>query len=329
MILAGDIGGTKTHLALYEERGSDSTASAVYSSAAYGSLQEIIWTFLEEAGATPTSACFGIAGPVQNRRCVTTNLNWVVDANEIASMLQLAPSSLEVINDLVANAWGISALKPEDYRVLHAGSSRAQGNAAVISAGTGLGEAGMFWDGKRHHPFASEGGHADLGPRNAREFELSQYLDRKFGRVSYERVLSGPGLANIYHFLRDSWPTEEDPEIAQTLQEKQTDPAACISEAAVAENSPLCRLALEMFLEIYGAEAGNLALKMMATGGVWLGGGIAAKLASTIAETPHFMNGFTSKGQLGYLVERIPVRIILNQQTALLGAAQYAFELLR
>lgn len=198
------------------------------------------------------------------------------------------------------------------------------GNCAVISPGTGLGEAGMFWDGLRHHPFASEGGHADFGPRSEVEFEMMQFLKRDFGRVSYERLLSGPGLFNIYRFLRETGRGTEEQWLTAELTE--SDPAPIISAAAVSGRSSLCEQALAIFLEILGAEAGNLALKMMATGGVWLGGGIVAKLADTLLQSDAFMSGFTSKGKLSHVVEKIPVRVILNDQAALLGSIRYALD---
>ena len=229
-----------------------------------------------------------------------------------------------LINDLEANARGIAWLQPEDYITIHEPTVNPVGNCAVISPGTGLGEAGMFWDGLRHHPFASEGGHADFGPRSEMEFEMMQFLKRDFGRVSYERLLSGPGLFNIYRFLRETSRGMEEEWLTEELQGQ--DPAPAISAAAQSGRSPLCEQALEIFLEILGAEAGNLALKMMATGGVWLGGGIVAKLAETLQESSAFMSGFTSKGKLSHVVEKIPVRVILNDQAALLGSIRYALD---
>ena len=223
-----------------------------------------------------TRASFGIAGPVRNGRCEATNLPWVVDSKTLAKRLGLKRVGL--INDLEANAYGIAVLQSTDFVILNKGARNAKGNKAIISAGTGLGEAGMYWDGQVHRPFPSEGGHADFAPRNHLEMELLDYLMKRYRRVSYERLVSGPGLVNVYQFLRDTGKGEEPAWLAEQM--RHGDPAPIISQHAMDGKSPLCLHALELFVSLYGAEAGNLALKIMATGGVYLGGGIAPKIVS-------------------------------------------------
>jgi glucokinase len=226
-----------------------------------------------------------------------------------------------LINDLQANAMGIAVLEPGDVVTLNQAKGSTPGNVAVIAAGTGLGEAAMYWDGVDHHVFASEGGHCDFAPLTEVEIDLLRYLHGRFGHVSFERVVSGPGLVNIYQFLRDSKHVAE-PEWL-TTEMTRGDPAAAISRSAAAATWPLCEQAVDLFVSIYAAEAGNLALKVMATGGVYLGGGIAPKMLSKLAG-PLFMHAFTSKGRMQPLLESIPVKVIVNENTALLGAARTA-----
>lgn len=321
MILAGDIGGTNTRLGFFTVAG-ERLACVVedtFPSRAHGGLAEIVSQFLSAHNLSVSFACFGIAGPIKQGRSETTNLPWVVDAQQLASTLGLPVVIL--INDLEANAYGIATLKPTDCVVLNAGAPDAGGNAAVIAAGTGLGEAGLYWDGRAYRPFATEGGHADFAPRTPLEIELLHFLLRQFAHISYERVLSGPGLLNIYRFLRDTGRGEEPAWLAEELQ--QRDPAAAITQAALAGRCALCEQALDFFISLYGAEAGNLALKVMATGGVFIGGGIAPKIMQKLT-TPIFMEAFIAKGRMQSVLEAIPVRVILNDQTALFGAARCA-----
>ena len=321
MILAGDIGGTSSRLAFFEaEKGRLSMVTErTYPSQKYKGLEEIAVAFAATQPARIEAACFGIPGPVRNGRAVTPNLAWVVDSNSLARELGL--KSLKLINDLEANAHGVAALQPEDFVTLNPGAPDAQGNRTVISVGTGLGEAGMYWDGNCHHPFACEGGHVDFAPRNELETDLLHYLRAKFQRISYERVLSGPGLHLIYQFLRDTRRGEEPPALAKELQ--SADPSAAISVAGMEGRYDICVKALEMFVSFYGAEAGNLALKTMATGGVFVGGGIAPKIIKKL-QGPTFMAAFVDKGRMRALLEAMPVRIIMNESTALLGAARCA-----
>jgi glucokinase len=320
MILAGDIGGTKTLLALFDGDPRQPAVLSTYPSREQTGLESMVAAFLAEHPAEVSAACFGVAGPVQDGIHVdTTNLAWPVDGPRVAEVLHLR--SVALLNDLEANAWGIPALGPDDFAVLNDGAPDARGNAAVISAGTGLGEAGLYWDGERHHPFATEGGHADFAPRGELEIELWRFLAAEYRHVSYERVCSGMGLVNIERFLRAHL-REPRP---QWLQERMAegDPAAAISRAGLDGRDPLAERGVDLLVGIYGAAAGNLALKLMATGGVYLGGGIAPKLLPRLLRGD-FMEAFVDKGRFRSLLERIPVRVILNDQTALLGAARRA-----
>lgn len=321
MILAGDIGGTTARLGCFALRGGRLTSIVEedFSSRDHATLEEIVARFVSGRQVPIERACFGIAGPVKNGRVVTPNLPWVVDRNGLASRLGI--NAVWLINDLEANTYGIATLDAADLLVLNQGSPDRQGNLAVISAGTGLGEAGAYWDGGMHRPVPGEGGHCDFAPRNALETELLQYLLKQYDHVSYERVLSGSGLVNVYSFLRDTGRGAEVVRLAEEMRDQ--DPAAAISKAAMEGQSPLAEQALDLFVSLYGAEAGNLALKFKATGGVFVGGGIAPKIVEKLKQ-PGFMQAFTDKGRLRPLLEAIPVKVILNEKTALLGAARCA-----
>jgi glucokinase len=321
MILAGDIGGTSTRVALFEVTG-DRLVSRVqtnFPSGKYPGLEAILSEFLVANRSPIDVACFGIAGPVRQGRVETPNLTWVVDAQHLAHQLGL--KAVALLNDLESTAYGIATLGRMDFAVLNEGAPVEQGSRAVIAAGTGLGEAALHWDGALHRPFASEGGHTDFAPRDELEVELLLRLRKRFGHVSYERVVSGPGLLNLYEFLRDSGRGSEPSWLSERL--RQEDPSAVIATAALEKSSELCVLALERFVSSYGAEAGNLALKVLATGGVYVGGGIAPKILPKLKE-PIFLESFLDKGRYRKLMESIPVRVILNDRTALLGAARYA-----
>jgi len=321
VVLAGDIGGTNTRLAFFqvENHRLRLVSEAVFPSRKYQNLQQIIGEFSSSQNYRAEAACFGIAGPVNNGVVQTPNLPWTVVASTIANEIGL--TYVQLLNDLEANAHGIELLSASDTICIQAGSAEATGNRAVISAGTGLGEAGLFWDGQKHLVFASEGGHGDFAPRNDLELELLRYLERQFEHVSYERVLSGPGLVNVYSFLRDTGRAEEPDWLRLEMQ--TSNPAAVISSAALAGNNPLCQKALDLFVSIYGAEAGNLGLRFMARGGVFLGGGIAPKIAPKLVSAL-FMESFTAKGRMSSLLQAMPVYIITNEKTALLGAALVA-----
>jgi glucokinase len=321
VILAGDIGGTNTRLAFFaaEEGRLEAAAEATYPSRSYSGPDEIVTEFVKAQQFPVTGAGFGIAGPVRNARCQTTNLPWVVDAQQLAGLLRL--DSVVLINDVEANAYGIATLGTSDFAVLHEGRFNAQGNAAVISPGTGLGEAGLHWDGSRYLPFATEGGHASFAPNDELQDDLLRYLRRQFGHVSWERVLSGSGLFNIYKWLLDTGRCPEPLWLAAELQ--KADPPAVISRIALAGRSELCEKALDLFVTLLGSEAGNFALKVIATGGLYLGGGIAPKILNKLGSAA-FREALIGKGRMRPVLEEIPVRVILNDKTALRGAARCA-----
>ena len=325
LILAGDVGGTNTRLGLFEiTRGRFRLLSEkTYLSKNYKGLENILVNFLKGQREI-VAACFGVAGPVTEEVIVATNLPWWIDIQSLQKLLSL--KKVEVINDLVANAYGISVLKKADFEILNAGKIR-KGTQALISAGTGLGEAILFWDGKQYVPSPSEGGHAEFGPRNHLETELFNYLSDRFNHVSYERVLSGEGLFHIYQFLKDSKRFGSEPSwLSEEM--KGEDPPEVISEMARLRKSKLCWKALDLFTSIYGAAAGNLALQVMAVGGVYVGGGIAPKIIWKLKDGT-FMKAFKDKGRLSRIVAQIPVKVIMNERTALLGAASRAMSLLK
>ncbi|MEO6052760.1 MAG: glucokinase [Chthoniobacterales bacterium] len=324
-VLAGDVGGTKTNLAIFQVSSGELGHELIlvrnqrYPSQSYTSLNGILREFLAEKKEPILSACFGIPGAVKNGKVKPTNLTWSVDATELGAEFNFRHSY--IINDLLANAYGISELKPNDFETLNVGELSAKGNLAVISPGTGLGEAGIYSDGKKFHPFATEGGHTDFGPRNSLEVAMLEYLIKQFGHVSPERIASGQGLENIYKFLRDTERGVEDPEVAREMT--TTDPGAVITKNALASTCPMCQQALEIFISCLGAEAGNLALKVMATGGVYIGGGIPVRILSKLRGTS-FLDAFFDKGRLSSLMRGMPVHVILNDDAALLGSARYA-----
>ena len=321
MILAGEIGATRTRLAAFETEGSrlSCVVEKDYVSHDYPGLAEILPQFIRTEGIGVHSACFGVAGPVQHGRSKISNLPWTIDSVEVAKLLKLP--SVGLLNDLEAYAYGIDALESTDFIALSEGSEDAEGNRAVISAKTGLGVAGLFWDGFRHHPFPCEGGHADFAPRNELQMELLAYLLKKFGRVSAERILSGPGIKNIYDFLRDSHKGEEPASLHDQMA-AAPDAPALISQLAVQGNTPICDQTMSLFVSVFGAETGNCALHYMATGGIFIGGSIAAKNVAKMKE-PVFMESFLDKGRMVSLLKDMPVKIILNDDCGLVGAARY------
>ena len=323
MILAGDIGGTKTNVALFEiEETGKPLAQRSFPSGKYDSLESIVEEFIAEHRPQLTHACFGIAGPVKDGQVRTPNLKWIVDGQTLAQTLKL--ERVNLINDLEATAYGIEGLGEAQLLALNEGHEEHGGHRALIAAGTGLGMAGLFYDGRHYRPIASEGGHIDYAPRTAIEYELLNYMrDQIGGRVSYERVLSGPGLFNIYSFLRDHKYGEEPDWLAEQI--KEGDGSAAVSVAGLGAKSELAVKALDLFAEIYGAMAGNLALLLKSTGGVYVGGGIAPKLIEKLKDGT-FMRAFKDKGRMSALVSNIPVRVILDDKTALYGAARCALE---
>jgi glucokinase len=321
MILAGEIGATGTRLAAFEKEGSrlQLVVEKTYMSQEHSSLSEIITTFIQAEGIAVHSACFGVAGPVRRGRSKISNLPWVIDSRDLAKQLKL--DSVGMINDLEAYAYGIDGLDSKDFVTLNEGSEDAEGNRAVISARTGLGMAGLYWDGFRHHPFACEGGHSDFAPRNALEMELLDYLQKKYGRISCERLLSGPGIKNIYDFLRDAHKAEEPPWLKDQIAAAKDAPAL-ISQLAQEGKAAICDQTLSIFVSIYGAETGNCALNFLSTGGIFIGGSVAAKNVSRMKD-PIFMKSFLDKGRMESLLKEIPVTIVLNDDSGIIGAARY------
>ena len=338
-LLAGDIGGTKTILRLVEvtevtltEKTFKTVKDAQYVSANFPDLVPMVQEFLgQDKYIKPQLACFAIAGPVINNTCNLTNLNWVLETERLEIELDIPKISL--LNDFAANSFGILGLKDFDVHTLQAGEAREDAPIAVIGAGTGLGEAFLIPQGKKYQIFASEGGHADFAPRNDLETALLKYLRTrlKVEHISVERVVSGQGIASIYQFLRDSKFAPESPEIGDRIKtwereaKKTIDPAAIISQAAFKQSDRLCEKTMEIFLEAYGAETGNLALKLLSYGGIYIAGGIAAKVLP-LMQDGRFLNTFKDKGRVSALIEEIPVHIVLNPQVGLVGSVLYALQ---
>ena len=320
MILAGDIGGTNARLAYFQPQNGHLrlVSERVFPSREHSELGEIVTQFLKDSGERPEVACFGIAGPVTNGRVETSNLPWIIEQSTLAKQIQLPCTFL--INDLEASAWGVGAMTSADLIALNHVTGPVSGNQGVIAPGTGLGEAGLFWDGENHRVFACEGGHADFAPQDDLQIELLRFLRKRFGHVSYERVLSGPGLVNVFEFLCTSG-YKESAELAH--QRKIGDAAAAISRAALTATDTTAEKALDIWISVYAAEASNLALKVMATGGIFLAGGISPKILPKLKSTL-FMNSFVDKGRLRPVVEAIPVQVVINQNAGLLGAARCA-----
>jgi len=323
--LAGDIGGTKTHLALYQDQGGKTTCvkDQKFPSKDYPNLRTIVKKFLVGVGFEIERACFGIAGPVEDGKSKATNLPWLIDSKQLETELKIEKVAL--INDLEANAYGLKVLSDDEFFILNEGDPNAYGNQAMISAGTGLGEAGIYFDGKDHLPFACEGGHTDFGPRNEVEDQLLHYLRKKFEHVSYERILSGPGLYTLYQFVVETKQEDEDLEALELIN--NGDSPRLVSQLGLSGESAACAKTLQLFASIYGAEAGNIALKIFALGGVFIGGGIAPKILEVIKKGD-FMESFRGKGRFAQLLSDIPVKVVLNDNTALLGSMYYARNLI-
>jgi len=325
MILAGDVGGTKVHLALYNfENGRlQPVRDQKFPAHDFASLDDVVKKFLaggNEKQEEIIAACFGCPGPVRDGRLKLTNLPWTLDTRDLVKSLGIP--HIFLINDLEANGYGIPELAPEAIFTLHNGDPEASGNAGLIAAGTGLGEALLIWEGKAHRPIPSEGGHGDFAARSNREIALLEYLRASLkGRVSWERVVSGLGIKNIYAFLRDVEKISEPGWLHDRMLAE--DPNAVIGQCAEDGSSSLCFETMKMFTGAYGAESGNIALKVLATGGMYLGGGIAPKILKTLRNGT-FMQAFLDKGRLSPLLQSIPVRVILDDTCALLGAAAFA-----
>jgi glucokinase len=321
VILAGDIGATRTRLAAFQTEGNrlNCVVQKIYPSQEHSGLLEVLREFIRTEGIPVHSACFGVAGPVRGGKSKISNLPWTIDCKELAAQLKL--NSVGLLNDLEAYAYGIDALESKDFVTLSEGLEDAEGNRAVISAKTGLGMAGLYWDGFRHHPFACEGGHADFAPRNELQAELSSYLQKKFGHVSCERVLSGPGIRNIYEFLRETKKAEE-PESLRDQFKNARDPSALIAQLALTDSAPICVQVMDIFVSILGAETGNCALRYMTTGGIFIAGVIAAKNVEKL-KNEAFLQAFLDKGRMSSLLKDMPVRVILNDDCGLIGSARY------
>jgi glucokinase len=320
MILAGDVGGTKVHLALYDFINGklEYSRDARYPAKDYSGLEEVVREFL--GAIKVTAACFGVPGPVRDGRLRLTNLPWTLDSRELS--VSLGITHVFLINDLEANGYGVAELTSEQIYVLSEGDASQLGTRALLAAGTGLGEGLLIWNGHSHVPYPCEGGHTDYAPRNEDEIDLLRFLKQKYnGRISFERVLSGMGLTNIYEFLREVRGMVEPVWLAERMAAE--DPNAVITELALAAKSEICEKTLDMFVSAYGAEAGNLALKLLSVGGVYIGGGIAPRILEKLKDGT-FMKAFTDKGRLSQLLINMPVRIILESRAALLGAAAYA-----
>jgi len=321
MLLAGDVGGTKVRLALFSPGRHDTVQEKRYWAKDFPDLSTLMRAFLKEMGSPPIrSACIGVAGAVVNGRGKETNISWVIDAEKLKEELGLP--KMWVINDLEAHAWGLGVLKKEELVCLQPGV-KVQGNQALIAAGTGLGEAGLYWDGRQHLPFACEGGHVDYAPTNEEELALWHFFRGMYEHVSYERILCGTGIYELYRFLVVTGREMADPEIEKLSAADA--PQKRITEKAMQGDSRVCVHALDLFVSIYGAECGNTALKFLSLGGIFIGGGIVPHIVPFFTKK-NFISPFRDKGRFAGLLDKIPVHIVLNERTALLGAARYAQE---
>lgn len=321
MILAGDVGGTKTRLALYAPGASPRAPEREQRlpSGEFDSLEALLRAFMGSERPSISRAVFGIAGPVVANRAETTNLPWALDGGSLGRAIDCP--SVTLVNDLEATGWGLSTLGEQEMRALQRGEAKP-GNRAMIAAGTGLGEGILVWDGTAHRPTPSEGGHADFGPQDELEDALNVWLRARYGHVSYERVLSGHGLADVYRFLADSDRAHANPDVAARFA-AEPDPAGIVSAAALDDSCDRAVLALDRWLRIYGAEAGNLALKALAVNGVYVGGGIAPRVAAAF-DRGGFTSAFRQKGRLSPVLEAIPIHLLLDDRAALWGAAVFA-----
>jgi glucokinase len=325
MVLAGDIGGTKTNLGLFVKgkRRPVLKVMETYSSKEAPNLEHLLHLFLEKHEFAVISACFGMAGPVDKGRCRITNLPWEVSERKLKN--RFGWNRVRLINDLTATAWAVPFLTKRELFPLNDQKAPRGKNLGLIAPGTGLGMGLLVWKDGKYVPVPSEGGHGDFAPNNKGEMALWQYLHQRLGHVSMERVLSGPGLFIVYCWLKFTGQGEEPKWLAQKMATE--DPSKVISEAALEEKVPLCSKALDLFVSVLGASAGNLALTGLTLGGMYLGGGIPPKILTKLKEDI-FLRAFTDKGRFEGLLKRIPVWVILNDKAALLGAAQCAFEML-
>ncbi len=317
MILAGDLGGTKANLGLFEIQAGKLACVFIkrYATQEHNSLEEVVTDFLNETKGKVTAASFGIAGPVVQNRVHATNFPWIVDGAVMAR--HLGVSRVRLLNDLEAAAFGIGVMEPADLEVIHRGESVPQANRAVIAAGTGLGEAILFWDGAQHVPIATEGGHADFAPHTKQQAELWEFLKNREEFVSVEIILSGGGFKRVHEFL--------DPSVRHDLDMPGIDAAPAITERGLSGECPVCAATLDLWVDIYGAEAGNLAVRSMARGGIFVTGGIAVKILPKMTNG-RFAAAVKDKEKMGTYLEQIPVVIVLNEKCPLMGAAFVAWK---
>ena len=321
IVLAGDVGGNNARLAVVDLGGPIAriTHERRYASREYPGLTPIVQRFCGEVGSRPDSACFGIACPVVGDDCTAPNLPWTVNRRTLAT--EIGISHTRLINDFVAVGYGIELLSPSDLATLQDGSPLPHAPIALIGAGTGLGQGFLLWENDHYRVMGSEGGHADYAPRGEQQIELLDFLRQRFHRVSWERLLSGPGLVNAYRYLAESGLASEQASVRAEME--TDDPAAVIVRHGLARTDPLSDRAVDLFCEVYGAQAGNLALTVVATGGVYLGGGIAPRVVDRLRSGP-FLTAFRDKGRMSELLSRIPVYVIMNAKVGLLGAAAVA-----
>ena len=321
LVLAGDVGGTKTNLALFRasKNKMELVHEASYHSSTYASCLDILQIFFsEKPGLKAERICLGVAGPVLQDKVEITNLSWDLDSEDIRKMSGI--NDVFLINDLEATSYGLAALGPDDFIDIHPGISDQGGNIAIIAPGTGLGEAGLYWDGKYYHPFPTEGGHTDFAPRTEFDIELYTWLQKKYNIVSWEKVIAGPGIFDIYRFLCDVKKRPAEDWLEEAFSKE--DPSAVISQSALEEKDPVCIETMELFVRYLARESCNLVLKMKATGGLFLGGGIPPKITSLLQQNV-FYDNFLDCDRMQHLVKKVPIKIILNNKTALLGAAYY------
>jgi glucokinase len=327
MLLAGDLGGTKTNLAIYSAENGPRypLAEANYTSAKYSGLDEIVTIFLEKFPLPVDRACFGVAGPVIGSHASITNIGWEMSEGQLESSLGL--KKVRLINDLVAIGTAIPNLAEVDLATLNEGEPVEHGNIGVLAPGTGLGEAFLVWDGNRYVAHPSEGGHTDFAPNNRLEIDLLKYLFERFGHVSYERVASGSGVPNIYDFLKDTGQAEEPAWLAAELAQV-TDRTPVIINAALDDERwcQICHMTLNMFVDVLASETSNLALQYLATGGIYMGGGIPPRILSAL-KRPEFIDTYLHKGRFAKFLKRVPVHVVLNPKAALFGAACYGLEM--
>ena len=325
LLLAGDIGGTKTALAIFsaESGARRPLAEATFSSKDYTSLEAIVAKFLTDKDVRLTRATFGVAGPVVAGRVQVTNLPWMVDSE---SLCQAMGAPVHLLNDLEAIAYAIPFLGTNDLETINPGQAIPQGTLAVIAPGTGLGEAFMVWNGRRYQPYASEGGHTDFGPVTPIQLELLNFLLPRLPHVSYERVCSGVGIPNLYAFFKETGRAAEPDWLRARLVQVE-DATPIIMQAAIENRAEICTRVLELFISILGSEAGNLALKVKSSGGIYIGGGIPPRILPQL-QAGSFMQAFTRKGRFAELLVRMPIHVILHPKVALLGASHHALEYL-